>query len=262
MKNFIFAAVAALFLMSNLAMADAINYQEIPCPEDAIVDENQIPADEFPCDNLETELIENCDDSELGDFPDGNDQPGDDEANPDKVCFCHNITHNPVTLCTSQQGLINGHMKHVNGEVPDVEDSLGECPDETPVVDCDVENLPDDSPCYVDDEEEPAPSEQPTEDDEQPVPSDTPAEDDGEPAVEQNPPADQGSTPIDPFDAQDLADQVTGDGIAGTPFDPLLFEGSGCQLNAAAGSESAALWVVMAILPALSMSRAARHRKK
>src|SRR3989338_7797190 len=43
------------------------------------------------------------------------------------VCFCHNLTHNPVTICTSNQGLINGHLQHV----ADGTDSLGECSNPT-----------------------------------------------------------------------------------------------------------------------------------
>jgi hypothetical protein len=39
------------------------------------------------------------------------------------VCFCHNINNNPVTICTDNEGLINGHMGHVeNGD-----DTLGIC---------------------------------------------------------------------------------------------------------------------------------------
>ena len=38
----------------------------------------------------------------------------------DTVCFCHNVTHNPVTICTDNQGEINGHSNH-----PD--DTLGAC---------------------------------------------------------------------------------------------------------------------------------------
>jgi hypothetical protein len=45
-----------------------------------------------------------------------------------EVCFCHNVNHNPHTICTSNQGLINGHMNHVrNGE-----DTLGPCPQPSP----------------------------------------------------------------------------------------------------------------------------------
>src|SRR5690348_270020 len=49
-------------------------------------------------------------------------------AAPQTVCFCHNLTHNPVTICTSNAGLINGHLAHVNSGT----DSLGVCPTKTP----------------------------------------------------------------------------------------------------------------------------------
>lgn len=45
-----------------------------------------------------------------------------------EICFCHNIVNNPVTICTDNQGLINGHMGHVNNGT----DTLGECPAPTP----------------------------------------------------------------------------------------------------------------------------------
>lgn len=41
-----------------------------------------------------------------------------------EVCFCHNLNNNPITICTDNQGLINGHQGHVDNET----DSLGECP--------------------------------------------------------------------------------------------------------------------------------------
>ncbi len=48
-------------------------------------------------------------------------------AQPNEVCFCHNAINNPVTICTSDAGLINGHTAHViNGS-----DSLGQCPGPT-----------------------------------------------------------------------------------------------------------------------------------
>jgi hypothetical protein len=49
----------------------------------------------------------------------------------DKVCFCHNIPHHPHTICTADQGLINGHDNHLDG----TDDTEGECsncaPDDT-----------------------------------------------------------------------------------------------------------------------------------
>ena len=44
------------------------------------------------------------------------------------VCFCHNLAHNPHTICTNNEGLINGHMAHVESGF----DSLGECTVPTP----------------------------------------------------------------------------------------------------------------------------------
>lgn len=41
-----------------------------------------------------------------------------------KVCFCHNVNHNPHTICTADIAKIKGHTFHVrNGE-----DSFGICP--------------------------------------------------------------------------------------------------------------------------------------
>lgn len=45
-----------------------------------------------------------------------------------QTCFCHNVLHNPHTICTSNQGLISGHMAHVQSGF----DSLGICPTPTP----------------------------------------------------------------------------------------------------------------------------------
>ena len=45
-----------------------------------------------------------------------------------EVCFCHNLEHNPITICTDNEGLINGHMGHVEEE----KDSLGQCIVPTP----------------------------------------------------------------------------------------------------------------------------------
>ncbi|OGK55807.1 hypothetical protein A3J15_03855 [Candidatus Roizmanbacteria bacterium RIFCSPLOWO2_02_FULL_38_10] len=46
------------------------------------------------------------------------------------VCFCHNVLHNPVTICTDDDGLIQGHTAHVqNGS-----DILGECPVFQPTI--------------------------------------------------------------------------------------------------------------------------------
>lgn len=53
----------------------------------------------------------------------------------EKVCFCHNVEHNPHTICTDNQGLINGHYAHVNNGT----DYLGECVEDPP-LDCDDNN--------------------------------------------------------------------------------------------------------------------------
>lgn len=45
------------------------------------------------------------------------------------VCFCHNINNNPTTICTDNQGLINGHQGHVDAG----NDTLGACP-EVPAI--------------------------------------------------------------------------------------------------------------------------------
>ncbi len=39
------------------------------------------------------------------------------------VCFCHNVNNNPHTICTDNQGEINGHQTHVNNG----QDYVGEC---------------------------------------------------------------------------------------------------------------------------------------
>jgi hypothetical protein len=50
------------------------------------------------------------------------------QAQSQPVCFCHNYINNPVTICTDDDGLINGHMAHVESGI----DLLGECPAPTP----------------------------------------------------------------------------------------------------------------------------------
>jgi hypothetical protein len=40
-----------------------------------------------------------------------------------EACFCHNINNNPETICTDNEGLINGHMGHVETDF----DTLGAC---------------------------------------------------------------------------------------------------------------------------------------
>lgn len=100
----------------------------------------------------------------------------------EKVCFCHNIKHNPHTICTSNEGLINGHYKHVK----EGDDYLGECkavpspdpiPSPTPEVSPDPSPTPEPTPPVViptpSPEAVPTPSPTP-EPSEEPVPSPTP----------------------------------------------------------------------------------------
>lgn len=50
-------------------------------------------------------------------------------AQSETVCFCHNVKNNPVTICTDNNGLINGHTNHVESG----DDTLGPC-EEIPAV--------------------------------------------------------------------------------------------------------------------------------
>ncbi len=82
----------------------------------------------------------------------------------EEVCFCHNVEHNPHTICTDKEGLINGHMAHVESGF----DALNECPpeiEETP--------LPTESPVASE-----SPSVEPSESPDVVVPSDAPKTDD------------------------------------------------------------------------------------
>jgi len=198
-------------------------------PEDAIVEvieENQIPVNETP----EEEAPE--------------EQPSEQE----KVCFCHNLTHNPHTICTANEALINAHMDHVNGEVPGVEDALGECgPEELPPA----EQNP------GEEEETPA-VEQPGDDpaDETEKPSD-----DGQPEDDE---ANPEETPEDSFEPTHVPGEdfivKDGDIDENTPLDPatgplatawyLEGTGMGCSLSAS-GGESSIHWVFTAALAAL-----------
>jgi hypothetical protein len=46
----------------------------------------------------------------------------------ERTCFCHNVNNNPHTVCTSNKGEIQGHLRHTrNGQ-----DTRGECPKPTP----------------------------------------------------------------------------------------------------------------------------------
>ncbi|HSA60553.1 MAG TPA: hypothetical protein VLJ37_12810, partial [bacterium] len=42
---------------------------------------------------------------------------------PVTVCYCHNVNHHPVTICTADRAFQMGHQNHVNNGV----DTLGEC---------------------------------------------------------------------------------------------------------------------------------------
>ncbi len=106
----------------------------------------------------------------------------------EKVCFCHNINHNPHTICTAKPALIHAHMRHVDGEVPGVQDSLGVCPNGP-----DVEEDSSDEEGEGDSEEgEIEMDDEPCEDEE--GEDETPEE---EPGDEQEEPADDGELPAD-----------------------------------------------------------------
>lgn len=171
-----------------------------------------------------------------GDTP--SETPGDEDG---KVCFCHNVTHHPHTICTSDEGLINGHMKHVNGEVPGVVDTLGPCeveasPSPTPE--------PTDAPDDVD---------QPWDDGDQ---GDQPGDVDQQPGDEGEQPGDAGQEP-----GNDTQDNNKVDGFepvsaiqaGNTPTDAanndqsgIFFEGSGCSLAGVAGNVDIAGWTMLA----------------
>ena len=42
---------------------------------------------------------------------------------PAKVCYCHNVNHHAVTVCTADRAFQMGHSNHVNNGI----DLLGEC---------------------------------------------------------------------------------------------------------------------------------------
>lgn len=60
----------------------------------------------------------------------------------EEVCFCHNIPHNPHTICTDVNGLINGHTAHVGTGF----DTLGECAEELATPSPSVEPEPSPTP--------------------------------------------------------------------------------------------------------------------
>ena len=92
-------------------------------------------------------------------------QPWETEAieNHQQVCFCHNVNRNPHTICTANQGYINGHLRHVrNGQ-----DTFGECTQPSPTPEPSESPSPSPTntpiPCGLDEEgSEPCPISSPT----------------------------------------------------------------------------------------------------
>lgn len=122
------------------------------------------------------------------------------EVPSDKVCFCHNVNHNPHTICTANQALINAHMAHVNGENPGVEDSLGVCPGDEVPGDEEVPGDDTDQPCDEDEQEEPGDvGEEPGDEGEEP------SEETEEPGDEGEEPSDEGEQPSD--DTEEPSDE-------------------------------------------------------
>ncbi len=206
----------------------------------------------------------------------------------EKVCFCHNINHNPVTICTAKPALIQAHLDHVNGEVPGVLDSLEECEEEAPIIDCDetpetetqdngeegCDAVETEDPCD-DDLDQPDPdTEEPDNGEEEPTDEgDEPANEGEEPTDEgeQDDEADEPATPdadqpeevLNEDDHFEFADQVANNpGPVALPGGPLLIEGTGCaaQLNPSAAPSSAGIWLLLGILPALNLARARKRR--
>jgi len=141
------------------------------------------------------------------------------EGEAEKVCFCHNINHNPHTICTANQALVNAHMDHVDGNVPGVLDSLGECTEEGD----DDGNVDDDDDGDTGDD------------------GDDGTVDDGE---------DGDSNDENAIDDDDFGSlPQIGDGSTGSTVGSrgMLFEGSGCSLNRAA-AQGADSWTWLALL--------------
>lgn len=76
------------------------------------------------------------------------------------VCFCHNVNNNPHAICTSNQGLINGHTGHVNNGADKVipNNAISKWLCEHP-----VEQDPTPTPIEEEPEVTPTPPEEPTE---------------------------------------------------------------------------------------------------
>lgn len=196
-----------------------------------------------------------------------------------KVCFCHNLDHHPHTICTSEEGLIHGHMLHVENEGPGIHDALGACEVESEGEDGEnpgdveegepVETPEADTPCdddHGDEGEVEEPSESPI-----------PAEE--TPEVEANEPGDD-ATPGDEVDSN-IPEGDTGDGELPEPtkvdgFEPgaqaasdiaaaapsrpgVYFEGSGCSLGTPlSGTSDLAAWALLAALVMISPLRRIR----
>lgn len=170
-----------------------------------------------------------------GDTP--SETPGDEDG---KVCFCHNVTHHPHTICTSDEGLINGHMKHVNGEVPGVVDTLGPC---------EVEASPSPTPEPTD---EPGDVGQPGDEGDQ---GDQPGDVGQEPGGNGDQPGDVGQEPgddnhdttkVDGYEPVSAIEAGNPNSAARNAQSDMIFEGSGCSLAGTAASGDLAGWTMLA----------------
>ncbi|MFO1463399.1 MAG: hypothetical protein U1F66_06450 [bacterium] len=177
----------------------------------------------------------------------------DDDPGPEKVCFCHNTNHNPHTICTANQALINAHMDHVNGEVPGVQDSLGECESEPNPTDNPNDGNDGEGDGEIDDGDPPAETPPPDDgddvDDEQPgEATPAPSEEGNDPGSSHPTPKDQGSVGGEVAGGEGFQDNGNS-GSAGTAS--AAMEGSGCSLNvAASGAPGSALaWALLAAVP-------------
>ncbi len=264
-RNFLFMAALATGLFFQSIEAEA-RYGEIPPVSDAVLEDVPVEGDEGPS---------------------------------DKVCFCHNINHNPHTICTANQALIHAHMAHVDGEVPGVEDALGVCPGDEVPGDEEEPGEETEEPCDEGEHEEPGDEgEEPADETEEPGdegegPTDEgeqPSDDAEEPGDEEEPPSDETEEPTEEVEETPAAeeeipseDELNGipeatkvDGFeadgeiavdeAGSPFDypAWYFEGSGnmgCSLGGAgSGTTDLAPWALFAAVLMISPLR--RIRKK
>ena len=142
----------------------------------------------------------------------------------EKVCFCHNVNHDPHTVCTADEALIEAHMDHVYGEVPGVQDSLGTCEEEAP------------------------PEEDDEGDDEEDEEGDDGQDgDDGDDDDDQDADDEEGDDQEDGSQADDFKDdQFTAPGDSELPGEgpAAFFEGSGgCTLNPGPATSSGLNWI-------------------